>query len=264
MPIDMQKRTAIAKMSLIKVLEDEAAKGNDLGDLTAQIKLVIDYSSSMGQFYLSGQMQELAERVLALSLTGLDADGSVDIYPFDNQSYEPFTVTTADYKGCIERWRQEEVTETIPGKSKMFGKREPDVIRTFIRERQMGGTNYAPVIERIRQDARSAGDLAPGKPPVIVFFQTDGGTMVPDLTQATLTESANQGEPIFWEFIGLGNNTGFLDVLNLLPGRKIDNVGKVSFTSISSVSDEDFYAGLTSEVFPKWLPEARAQGIVTV
>lgn len=260
--IDMNKRTEIATKSLVSLLKTEAAKGNDLGDLTAQIRLAEDYSSSMSRFYANGEMQELTERVLALSLTGLDADGDIQVYPFDHQVYEPYTVDSSNYVGAVDRWRFEEVTVQVPGQKKMFGKASAPTTRVEKVERQMGGTNYAPCIRRIRADARNDGDLDPGKPPVIVVFQTDGGTSHPEITKQELREASK--DPIFWVFLGLGNNTGFLDLLDNLDGVTVDNVSKISVTSIKGVPDADFYAELIREPFSKWLPAARALGIVTV
>jgi hypothetical protein len=262
MPINMEKRTEIAKESLVSLLKTESGKGNDLGELTAQIRLAEDYSGSMARFYASGEMQELTERVLALSLTGLDADGDIQVYHFDHQVYEPYTVDINHYVGAVDRWRFEEVTVQVPGQKKMFGKVSAPTTRVEKVERQMGGTDYAPCIRKIRQDARDSGDLAPGKPPVIVVFQTDGGTSSPANTIAELRDSSK--DPIFWVFLGLGNNTGFLDVLDKIDGGRVDNVSKISVTSIKSVPDADFYAELIREPFSKWLPAARALGIVTV
>jgi hypothetical protein len=109
--------------------------------------------------------------------------------------------------------------------------------------------------------AQEEGMLDPGKPPVLVVFQTDGGSSSSGLDKQLLTQYAKL--PIFWQFLGLGRNTSFLDVLDNLPGRVVDNVGKCSFPHISTITDEEFYDALVSEFLPSWLPAARAAGIVT-
>jgi hypothetical protein len=126
----------------------------------------------------------------------------------------------------------------------------------------MGGTEYAAAINAVVQFVKTEGMLNAGKPPVLVVFQTDGGSASSGLDKQLLTQYANL--PIFWQFLGLGNDTGFLDVLDKLPNRVVDNVGTCSFPKVSNVPDETFYDELVSEFLPKWLPAARAAGIVTV
>lgn len=257
MAINLEKRSEAATISLTKVLQTAADKGQDLGEVSAQVILVIDYSGSMNAFYTSGEVQELAERILGLSTSGLDDDGNVQVFPFHHEALEPFVVDATNYSGAIDRWRYEEVTTTGP--KPMFGKAKTTTTRT---ERRMGGTEYAAAIEAVVSYARAEGMLEPGKPPVFVIFQTDGGSGSASRDQQLLTKYSDL--PIFWEFVGLGQYTDFLDVLDTLPNRKVDNVGRCSFAKFSNIPDEQFYDTLISEFLPQWLPAARAAGIVTV
>lgn len=254
MPISLDKRAEAATISLTKVLQAEADKGHDLGEVSAQVILVIDYSASMSGFYASGEVQELAERVLGLSMSGLDDDGNVQVFPFHHQALEPFVVDASNYSGAIDRWRYQEVPTGGKG---LFGK-----VKTQRHERQMGGTEYAAAIEAVVDYATSNGMLAVGKPPVLVVFQTDGGSGSAQRDKQLLTQHASL--PIFWQFLGIGGNTSFLDTLDTLPGRVIDNVGAFGVPNVSGMKDEDFYDKLVGEFLPKWLPAARAAGVVTV
>lgn len=254
MAIDLSKRSEAATISLTKVLQAAADKGQDLGEVSAQVILVIDYSASMEAFYQSGEVQDLAERILGLSTSGLDDDGNVQIFPFHHEALDPFVVDATNYSGAIDRWRYEDVSV---GKTGLFGKQ-----KTERRERRMGGTEYAAAIEAVVAYARAEGMLAPGKPSVLVIFQTDGRSGSSSRDKQLLTKYSDL--PIFWEFVGLGQYTDFLDVLDTLPNRKVDNVGKCSFPKVSNIPDEQFYDTLISEFLPQWLPAARAAGIVTV
>jgi hypothetical protein len=246
--IDMTKRVDDAFDSLSKAGDAAAANGTPVGDVEFQIKLVFDHSLSMefpeNQFFTKGEVQELAEAILALAMTGLDADRNVQVYPFDSEAYEPFTVTEDNYVGCIDRWRKTPLPRTrqLPA---------------------MGGTNYLAVIEKIVSDARANGELEPGQPPILVFFQTDGKTSYEREVMAKLTEYANL--PIFWMFQGLGRNTSFLSILNKLEGRVVDNVGFFGTASFREmVAAGTFYDANLEEPIVEWLPAVRAAGIIKV
>lgn len=244
MAISLEKRTESAGISLQKVLQKAADKGHDLGDVAAQVILVLDYSGSMAQFYDNGQVQELAERVLGLSLSGLDDDGNVQVFPFHNSALEPFVVDVNNYRGAVENWRYV--------KKGVFGKKV---------ERPMGGTEYSAAINAVHGYLNTNNMLASGKPPVLVIFQTDGGSSSIGRDKKLLTDLSDK--PIFWEFIGLGRHTSFLKELDDMPGRFLDNVGQFGVTNITDDTDEEFYDKIVSEFIGKWLPAARAAGIVT-
>ncbi len=241
MTISLEKRSEAALISLQKIAEESTV---DLGNVSAQVKLVIDYSESMewpeNLFYTNGDMQELSEAVLGLSMTGLDEDKNVQVYPFHTEVFEPFTVDEKNYSGAIDRWRN----------PKGLFKAAP----------KMGGTYYLPVIDRIVADASYAGDLEPGKPPVLVIFQTDGQTYGMQQVKQRLIQLS--GRSIFWLFLGLGNKTEFLEELDDMPGRVIDNVGFAKARRIIGLPPEQLYTSMLQEFLTKWLPEARSQGIV--
>lgn len=242
MPISLEKRTESAVISLTKVLQSEADKGNDLGELTANIILVNDYSYSMSERYDGPvkEVQELGERVLAMSLSGLDDDGKVQVFFFDDKAYDPIEVTKSNYQGYVDRWRKPKFRGT----------------------RAFGGTDYLPVIEKIIDFTTSKGMLRPGQPPVLVVFMTDGSTSNEKRITDRLFDAAKL--PIFWQFLGLGYSPTFLKKLDTMPGRAVDNVGLFEIPGVLSLTDEEFYDKVIAEFFPAWLPAARAAGIVTV
>jgi hypothetical protein len=264
--VDLSKRSGDATVSLLKHLTTAQASGHDLGEVTAQVVLVFDYSGSMAGFFERGEVQELTERILGLSLP-LDDDGNIQVFPFDHRAYEPFVVDARNYAGVIEDWRYERgrfdsAQQPTPPKRRLFKGRAP-VATGSARGRRvhvMGGTDYTVVIEKILTYTSEEGMLDAGKPPVFVLFQSDGGTSNPGKTQKLLTTAANL--PVFWQFLGLGPSTSFLSVLDDLPGRVVDNVGLTSVPSVNGTDPVEFYDRVTEEFVTKWIPAARAAGVL--
>jgi len=242
MPISLDKRAEVATISLTKVLQAEADKGIDLGEITANVILVNDYSASMGQRYDGpvNEVQELGERALGLSLSGLDDDGKVQVFFFYDKAYDPIEVTAKNYQGYVDRWRKPK-----------FGMR-----------RSFGGTDYLPVMNDIIKFCTKKGMLAAGQPPVLVIFMTDGATANEQQISQRLIEASKL--PIFWQFLGLGYAPSFLKQLDTMGGRAVDNVGLFEVPGVLSLTDEEFYDKIIEEFLPQWLPAARAAGIVTV
>ena len=240
MPIDMTKRADVAKASLIKVLTEEDAKGIDLGEITANIILVNDYSISMEDRYdgAVNEVQELGERALGLSLSGLDNDGKVQIFFFDDKAYDPIEVHAKNYPGYVDRWRNPR----------------------FKPKRRFGGTDYLPVIDKIIDFCTSKGMLAAGQPPVLVIFMTDGATANEREITHRLVSAASL--PIFWQFLGLGYTPRFLRKLDTMGGRAVDNVGLFEIPAVLSLTDEEFYDKIIDEFVRKWIPAARTARIL--
>jgi hypothetical protein len=230
--ISLQKRAEAAQGSLIKLLKNQQAKGVDLGDLTAQVIIAIDYSRSMRSRYDSGEVQAVVERSLSLSLSGLDDDGVIQTVFFSRGAYPIETITTSNYQGFVDNWRQ---------------------------GREMGGTNYTPAMKGIVQFAQRKDMMKPGKPPIFVLFVTDDKPGDRSTVTSTLTNYAKY--PIFWQFLGLGYSPTFLRRLDSMPGRVVDNVGLTEIQDALRMSDSEFYDKIISEFFGKWLPAARAAGI---
>lgn len=233
--ISLVKRTEAAEASLIDLLTKKEAEGKPLGDLTAQVIIAIDFSGSMefdGNRYNNGEVQGVVERALALSLSGLDDDGNIQVFFFDNRSYPAETVDQNTYQGFVDRWRQ---------------------------GRRMGGTNYTPVMNDIVAFADRNGMTAAGKPPIFVLFVTDGAPNDQSQTKKLLVQLANR--PIFWQFLGLGYSPRFLKKLDEMGGRLVDNVGLTEMRNTLRMGDREYFDEVIAEFFSEWLPAARAAGI---
>lgn len=248
--ISLEKRTSDAEASIISLLKREQAKGIDLGELVAQVEIAIDFSASMSQRYRShdgqpGEVQTVVERALALSLSGLDDDGVVPVHFFHNTDFPAELVDRENYVGFVDAWAS---------------------------RHRMGATNYAPTIKNVLAGTekrrgglfgrrRAAPDLEAEKdaPPKFILFVTDGAPADKSLTTKLLVEAAHR--PIFWQFIGLGYSPAFLEKLDAMGNRVVDNVGLVEYQDTLSMSDIEFFDAIIGEFFTKWLPEARRLGI---
>lgn len=249
--ISLEKRTEDAEASIVSLLKREQAKGIDLGELVAQVEIAIDFSASMAQRYKShdgqpAEVQTVVERALALSLSGLDDDGVVPVHFFHHDDFAPELVDRQNYAGFVDAWA---------------------------RSHRMGATNYAPTIRNILAGTdkkrrgglfghkRAEPDLEAEKdaPPKFILFVTDGAPSDKSQTTKLLVEAAHR--PIFWQFIGLGYSPSFLEKLDTMGNRVVDNVGLFEYHDTLAMSDTEFFDAIIGEFFTHWLPEARRLGI---
>lgn len=225
--IDLTKKVGI-------VLEKKKLTG-----VKAEIILAIDQSGSMSSLYKNGTVQQIVERLLAIGMN-MDAVG---------------TATEVNHA-------------------------------TFVKDTKMtvsGGTKYAPVMELIvsKYGIALSGNQEPAKKslfgglfskkakeipikpehPTFVLFITDGNNS--DKSEATriVRESANQ--PIFWQFVGIGKEKfAFLQKLDDLKDRYVDNADFFKISNVAKVSDEELYDKLLTE-FPDWLLQVKAKGMLS-
>jgi hypothetical protein len=67
--------------------------------------------------------------------------------------------------------------------------------------------------------------------------------------------------PIFWAFVGFGGRVDFLEKLDGLRRRAVDNASFFHAANPHAVTDAQLYDGITAE-FAGWLTAARAAGIL--
>jgi hypothetical protein len=207
-----------------------------LDGLRAAVYLVLDYSGSMRPYYDDGSVQTLADRVLGLS-AHLDDDGTVPVVFFSTDVDAVTDISLTDHRGCIER--------IVAGLG------------------HMGRTSYHLAMDAVIDHYLDSGSTAPA----LVVFQTDGGPISRPAAERYLCKAAKL--PLFWQFVGFGDPDSkqfdFLRKLDELPvptKRIVDNAGFFhAGPDPREVSDSELYDRLVAE-FPKWLVEARAQGIV--
>lgn len=209
-------------------LTKTAAVSLEKAGLTGQraaVYLVLDHSGSMTGFYRDGSVQRLAEQALGLS-ANLDDDGLVPLIYFGSRVDQAADVRLDSYQGVINRTHQNVA---------------------------WGSTNYAAAIDHVVDSHASN----PG--PALVIFQTDGS---PDSRPAAVDALREASRlPLFFAFVGFGNNIHFLEQLDTLGGRAVDNASFFHARDPHRTSDADLYDGITHE-YAGWLTAATAAGIV--
>lgn len=194
-------------------------------------------------------MQELNDRLLSIGMN-LDIDKSIDVFAFGRDSHEIGVVTEGNHQGFVDNVLLKKVSFE-------------------------GSTNYAGVMDRIvkkygQPPAQKQGFISRlmgskstiEKPtvPTLVFFITDGNNFDEDKAEAIIRQSSNQA--IFWQFVGVGGaKFEFLDKLDKMSGRFIDNANFFQIDDLRKISDEEFMNRILNE-FPQWIKEARAKGVL--
>ena len=240
MTIDMSKSAVSldkiqAKAPGLVSLAKTAAASLDKKGLAghrAAVYLVLDHSGSMDNHYRNGHVQKLADQALGLSVN-IDDDGTVPVLFFSSDPSNLFTVQLDNYQGRVQQMHGQE---------------------------RWGGTHYAPAMQSVIQHYQKSGATDPG----LVIFQTDGNPQDQPATEALLKEVSKL--PLFWSFVGFGNELTFLRRLDKLRvgfgGRKVDNASLFETGyDPSLVTDEELYDGIVHE-YPKWLAAAREKGIL--
>lgn len=237
--IDMNKqrqvnlRKMVSDQSPVLLQKFDAAtvslEKRGLSSERAEVILVLDVSGSSHPLFKNGSYQELIDRFLAAALL-FDDNGTIDTLLFDHRVHDAEPVTVANREGWTDR--------------------------TTKRKGIWGTTKYAPPLERIAQGLRRGATM-----PTYVAFVTDGGNS--DRKAAAEVVLRASGLPMFIQFMAIGREDDFpfLQKLDELTGREVDNAGFVAVENVKAMSDEDFYARVMSE-FPAWLAAARKAGIL--
>jgi stress response protein SCP2 len=243
--IDLEKKDP-SMVSLVKKVQLSLDKKGLTSDV-AKVALVLDISPSMAHLFNDGSVDELVRRVLALGLR-FDDDGEIDVFLFGKDAHKFGTVGIDNYRTFVH-----------------------DALR---RHGYSGGTYYGKAMQLVRDTYRHERDF--GKLPIYIMFVTDGGTADPAKSEQHIIESSR--EPFFWQFLAIGKMpTGqqkqstwarifgsgfdFLEKLDNLPGRYIDNAAFALVENPRTVSEEEMFDMLMEE-YPSWLKEAQQKGLV--
>ena len=191
----------------------------------------MDYSGSMRSMFKDGTVQSVLERLLPLALK-FDDNGELDIWLFDTSFRRINSINVDNFHNYIEN---EEI----------------------LKKYKMGATKYAPVMEDVfkKYIKEESSDL-----PTLVLFITDGDNS--DKTDTTSLIKKVSSKPIFWQFIGLGSDKTFayLQKLDDLKDRVIDNADFFAVNNINQMSEEELYNKLLTE-YPYWIKEAKEKKI---
>ena len=216
-----------AELGLEKHLVDLKKKNVDLTAHRARVFVILDRSGSMRQLYNNGSVQDTLTRLLPLALK-FDDNGELEVYVFDDafNRIEPMTIN--NFSTYVEK----EILE------KNYGPR--------------GSTNYAPVINQATKDFND------GSPyPAFGIFITDGDNWDHNDTTKAIRNSSKY--KIFFQFVGIGKvNFNYLQNLDNLDGRDVDNTSFIKIEDFSSLSDEELFPKLLAE-YPQWLKDMHIQ-----
>lgn len=245
---NLQKDTLNLRKELVLNLK----KSLNIDGIKANIVVVMDYSLSMEDEYEDGSVQSAVTRIFPLAMA-FDPDGKAPLYLFHNDSMYCGEMTSDNVFQYIEKARS--------------GKR-------------MGGTSFAPVINNVIHDIAkgritdvvketksffkslfgSKNDAPVAEVsksegieniPTLVLFFTDGDCSDERESKKAMIDASSH--PVFFQFIGIGRGSKFLEELDNMDGRKVDNANYFKMPSLSHpVSDDEFYKLLLNE-FPSYI-----------
>lgn len=241
--VDLEKKDP-ALVSLVKRAGVQLEK-RGLDGHQAKVALALDISGSMHSLYRKGSIDELVRRILALGFL-FDDDGEIDVFLFGSGAYYYGGVNTDNYRSFVENMLKQHQLEA--------------------------GTHYGKVMALIRDHYRQQPGF--GSIPVYVMFSTDGDTFDREESEQQIRDAAQEG--IFWQFMAIGtppdgkqgffkrlfsSDFRFLEYLDTMEGRIIDNANFFLVRDPAEPSDEALYERLMAE-YPQWLATARQQQII--
>jgi hypothetical protein len=201
----------------------------DLQNMRARVALVLDFSGSMENMFEDGTVQAAIERIMPIA-SQFDDDGELDLWIFSNGFNRLESVNMENFYGIANR---------------------------IYRKYEMGGTRYSPVMKDVL-DKYIKED--PDYLPAYIFFLTDGDNF--DKFETELLIKNNCEQPVFWQFIGLGtDDMSFLEALDDMEGRSIDNADFFRLPKPNHITDEDLYDKIFDE-YPEWVKTVRQKGII--
>ena len=218
------------RLTLRKDLIEKKAQRTSISANSARVVFVHDHSGSMRTMYNDGTVQTLLERIFPMAMY-FDDNSELDFYWFDSVYRCLDPVTPDNLIGYVQK-----------------------VILS--RKDHFGTTCYAPVMQEIteRFAVRERSDM-----PTFVVFITDGANSDKTAAKQVLTEASRFN--IFWKFIGIGKEQfEFLERLDTLKNRFVDNANFVSVNDLAVLSDDELYTLLLEE-YSDWLAACRQSGI---
>jgi len=201
--------------SVINLEKSIQKAGIDLEKRKCNVVFCIDNSGSMYELYRNKIVQKVTERIFPVAMK-FDDDQRLEFYTFDHEYKKYPDVTINNLDNYIDNNRIKD----------------------------SGGTEYANPMRQILIE--KSNDLLP----TMVIFITDGDSSDKIETEKLIIEASKY--PIFFKFIGIGGaRFDFLEKLDDLDGRYVDNANFIKINNIDSVSDEELYDMILVE-FDDW------------
>lgn len=250
MAINLEKSVQQVKVVLDKIGFDQKVN----------VVLALDISYSMTGSFSSGKVQELVERLLAIGIN-MDINKEIDVYLFGERAHhaaKAYRENIDSFVNCkiMNRFSLEGSTLYAPVMKKIandFGYKKRGIV-------QQQGNFLGKLFNALTGNATQQDELTVMENPIVVFFVTDGENFDENQTESFIREISNQ--PIFWQFIGInGSFFPFLERLDNIDGRYIDNANFFDAGDISSISDNILYSRILKEL-PYWYKEAERKGVI--
>lgn len=203
------------KINLEKTIVNLSKEKNvDISKNKANVIFAIDVSGSMYNSFYNGALQKLLNKIFTLALS-IDDDGKLKVYSFNNSVKKQKDVDIKNYKNYIS-----------------------------YNLNISGGTSYSPVIKLISENENLSENT-------LIIFITDGDNDDKSKFEEEIRNISNKN--CFIQFVGIGNERfTYLEKLDNLENRKVDNTGFEKFEDIYNLSDSDLYLGLLSQ-YADWL-----------
>lgn len=248
LPVEMRKKLSLRKEQVAVSLQ----KAGATEPIVARVIVVLDASGSMSMMYSKGVVARAVERVAAVA-AALDDDATMQAWTFATRPARLPDLQIGD----LPQW----ISHHVRVGDMKFGRRKKDASmyqpNGLVDMKMVGIQNDEPLVIR---EVRAFVHHNPIPEPTLVLFFSDGGVYKDAEIEKELREAVEQ--PIFWQFIGLGNaNYGVLERFDELPNRRVDNVGFFSIDDIEKLPDQQLYDRVLQE-FPRWIKTARAAGIL--
>lgn len=240
---------------------DIVLEKRQLHEHSARVALVLDISASMSQLYQRGTVQAVTEKALALA-SRFDDDGQMDVFLFGKQAHATGQLGIKNIQHAINRLIKKHPLEM----STRYGLaiqtvREyyfPNVVLPEVTA-PSGGGFLGKLFGKAPAPVSFTPPLAP-QMPIFVIFITDGETTDQQLTIDEVSKISQL--PVFFKFIGVGSESfGFLQKLDDLKNRVIDNADFVKFDDLDRVHDEVLYERLLQE-YDRYVQKARELGLI--
>ena len=223
--INLKKSVISLDKSLISL---EKKSGINFDGHKAKVAVVMDYSGSMSRLYKNGEVQRTLNRLMPLALR-FDDNGELDVWIFDDNYHRLESMDLNNFESYVNE----------------------EIIRKGYR---MGCTSYAPVLEDVLRKY-FVEDAATSHIPTFVVFITDGSNDDKRATNEIIKESSYKN--IFIQFVGIGNERfEYLERLDDLTGRPVDNTGFIKVQDMARVDDEQLFNMLLDQ-YPDWLRNKR-------
>lgn len=196
-----------------------------LDGIRAEAVMLLDHSGSMISDYENGTVQTLVERALGFALQ-IDTDGTIPVIRFDYGVHKAIDVNIGNYAAITQN-------------------------QLYERDK-MGSTNLTAALDELLTLAKKTTQ------PIFAIIVTDGQPN--DTTTVTQRVRELAKYPVFLKFLAI-QNVPYLQKLDDMDGRLIDNADAKFISDPAGISDLNFADAMTDE-WATWIGAAQVAGIL--